>query len=395
MSIKGLICSLIILFTWQAEAQDASIWMELAAKDRDARTALATQGFDIVSVEKDRVIVLGGEKELAKASRLGIVLARYTAGLSPFDFPTGDEKFTTYAELTASLQTLAKQNPNLVQLSSLGKTYEGRELWMVRLSAKAPGTAGLPASMLLGGHHAREHVAIDVPLRILQYLVQEYTNQNPRVVSMLTSVEVFVIPMVNPDGAEYDIATGSYRYWRKNRRPNSDGTFGVDLNRNYAFGFGGEGSSDQTSSEIYHGPSAFSEPETQMVRDFIGSHTNIRTLLTYHTFSELVMWPWGGSDDDIPDVKDRTAFETMGKAMAQMNGYTAEKSSALYIATGDLCDWAYAQHGIFAYTFEMDPVSQWDGGFYPGEAQLDVIFNKNIAPTLYLIDAAVDPYSAK
>ena len=117
MNIKGLIGSLIILFSWQTQAQDAPIWMEIAAHDRDARTALASQGFDIVAVEKDRVIVLGGEKERARAARGGLLLAQYAAGLSPFDFPTADEQFTTYAELTTGLKALAQQNPNLLQLS--------------------------------------------------------------------------------------------------------------------------------------------------------------------------------------------------------------------------------------------------------------------------------------
>lgn len=377
-----------ILVAPAAWSQEATVWMELKAHNKYERTELVNQGFDIVSTQEDRVIVLGSEQDLKRATKMGIVLARYSVGLSPFDFPTKDEKFTNYQEMTSGLKSIANYYPNLVQLMSIGKTYENRDIWAVRVSAAAQGAA-VPGAILMGGHHAREHVSIEVPLRALKYLVDGYNQQIPRIVSLLNNVEVFIVPMVNPDGAEFDIASGKYQMWRKNRKPNGDGSFGVDLNRNYGFGWGGGGASTSTKDETYRGPQAFSENETSILRNFIESHLNIRTLLSYHTFSKLVLWPWGHLDTEIENADDLKLFKTMGTAMAKMNGYQPMQSSDLYVASGDTCDWAYGEHRIFAFTFELDPSSMWEGGFYPGQGVLDAVFNNNIEPTLYLLEAAL------
>lgn len=389
--MKSSVFLLLSLFSWASMAGEASYWLEIKADNKQERSELARQGFDIVSVEEDRVIVLGDQNDYAKALQQGLLLERYSVGLSPFDFPTKDEKFHNYQELTQKLHQTAADYPHVVQLASLGKTLENRDVWVMRVSAKAP-NSGLPASILMGGHHAREHVSVEMPLRLLDYLVQEFEKKNPRIVSLLNAYEVFIVPVVNPDGKEYDIASGSYRHWRKNRRPNGGSSFGVDLNRNYGFGWGGGGASTSPNDDTFRGPSAFSEKETSMIKNFVEAHPQITTLLSFHTFSQLVLWPWGHQDGGISNARDRQVFETMGKRMAQWNGYRPMQSSGLYIASGDTCDWAYGEHGIFAFTFELDPSSIFGGGFYPGQGVLDSVFNKNLEPSLYLIESSDNPY---
>ena len=200
--------------------------------------------------------------------------------------------------------------------------------------------------------------------------------------------------MVNPDGVEYDIEGGKYHMHRKNMAKNADGSTGVDLNRNYGWGWGGGGASPNPDDDTYRGPAAFSEPESKAVRDFVNARPNLKVLLSYHTFSELILYPWGGSNDQIPDAPARTAFQTMAGEMAKMTGYTPEQSSDLYIATGDTCDWAWGEKGIFAFTFELTPKSMWDGGFYPGAGVVQRVFQANIRPALYLIDLSDDPLRA-
>ncbi|TPW19078.1 MAG: cpt [Elusimicrobia bacterium] len=121
-------------------------------------------------------------------------------------------------------------------------------------------------------------------------------------------------------------------------RKNADGSTGVDLNRNYDFRFGGEGASDSPGSDTYHGPSAFSEPESRAVRDFVNALPNLKMMVSYHTFSELILYPWGGVDEPIPDTRALTAFKAMAAKMAQWTGYRPQQSSDLYVATGDTCD---------------------------------------------------------
>ncbi len=388
--MQRFFCVLISIFVIPAVAHADMYWLELRAKTVEERTALANQGYDIVSVEADRVVALASEEMLTQANASGLLLARYKELLSPFDFPSNDQKFHNYEEISVKLNSLAQNNPSLVTLSSLGQSVEGRTVHSVRISV-AP--QGAPAAVFMGGHHAREHVSVEVPLRLAEYLVNEYNQKNPRIVAMLNSFEVHIIPVVNPDGKEFDISGGNYKHWRKNRSRNSSGNnYGVDLNRNYGYGWGGAGASSSSSSDTYRGPAAFSEPETVAIKNFLESHSNITTLLSYHTFSKLVLWPWGHVSGEVNNADDLAVFKKAGQKMAQWNGYKPMKSGDLYLASGDTCDWAYGELGIFAFTFELDPENYFQGGFYPGQGVLDSVFQKNLEPALYMIELSDNPY---
>lgn len=388
--VQKFIGVLLFVFTYPLSANADLYWLELKAATLSERTALANQGYDIVSVESDRVVALVDETKLAQAHASGLLLARYKELLSPFDFPSKDQDFHNFAELTTKLETLAQNNPSIVTLSSIGQSVEGRDLWSVRISNLSEGA---PAAVFMGGHHAREHVSVEIPLRLAEYLVSEYNKKNPRIVSLLNTFEVHIIPAVNPDGKEFDISTGTYKHWRKNRARNATGNnYGVDLNRNYGFGWGGAGASGSSYDDTYRGPAAFSEPETQAVKKFIESHENVTTLLSYHTFSKLVLWPWGHLEGEVSNKDDLTVFKRAGEKMAKWNGYKPMKSGDLYLASGDTCDWAYGERGIFAFTFELDPENYFQGGFYPGQGVLDSVFQKNLEPALYLIELSDNPY---
>jgi carboxypeptidase T len=311
-----------------------------------------------------------------------------------FDFPVGDARFHNYTELTAELQALQNRNADIARVHSIGKSTEGRDIWAIHLNTSTAdleaASSNKPGVIFMGNHHAREHVSLEVPLMLVQYLLDH--RRDARVASLLDSRDIWVVPMVNPDGVEFDISTGKYKWWRKNRRDNGNGTYGVDLNRNYSYGWGTGGSSKDTSSDIYMGPTPFSEPETQVIKRFVESHLNAKMLLSFHTFSELILYPWGGKYDPVPNQRDHEVFVKMAKTMAKWNRYTPEQASELYIASGDTTDWAYGEHGIFAFTFELSPSDMMDGGFYPGAGAIDRIFNDNLQPCLYMMDVADDPY---
>jgi carboxypeptidase T len=238
----------------------------------------------------------------------------------------------------------------------------------------------------MGNHHAREHLSLEIPLMLIHFLLNN--REDPKIKNLLETRDLWFVPMVNPDGAEFDIATGKYKWWRKNRRNNGDGSFGVDLNRNYGFKWGTGGSDTDTSSDVYMGKEPFSEPETQTIRDFVEAHLNAKVLLTFHTYSELVLYPWGNTYDDVGNAKDLAVFKKMATTMAAWNRYKPQQSSDLYIASGDTTDWAYGTHGIFAFTFELSPRDMSGGGFYPGAKVIEGVFQKNIEPALYLIESA-------
>lgn len=374
-------------------------WMKIRAKDKFERSVIA----NIVGIEnttEDYVVAFGGDTELKQIQKLGWLMSYSNladeALLSGKDFPVKDSAFHNYAEMTAELTKLANENPTLVTMGSIGKSTEGRETWVLRLGSDQAHASEKPAVIYMGGHHAREHLSMEMPLMLAQYLVEQYKAGNERIVGLMNNRDIHIIPMVNPDGAEYDIQDGSYKMWRKNRSRNANGTFGTDLNRNYSYKWGTGGSSTNPNSDTYMGTKPFSEPETINIKNYVEANTNITTLLSFHTYSQLILYPWGHKYDGVENTKDAKVFETMAKKMAEWNKYTPQQASDLYIASGDTTDWAYGEHKIFAFTFELDPSQAsggfGGGGFYPGAGVIQPVFNKNIEPALYLMEYADNPY---
>ncbi len=321
-------------------------------------------------------------RALARAQAAGLTVIskdRVSDKVSTLGFPAEDTAYHTYAQTVAELKSLAGKAPGLASLFSIGKTTQGRDIWALRLCADAKGDAPskLPGAFFVGEHHAREHLSNEVPLALAGKLVDG--RNDPEIKRLLATRDIVIIPTLNADGAEYDVEGDKYHMHRKNMRDNGDGSFGVDLNRNYGWGWGGGGASTDTGDETYRGASAFSEPETQAVKAYIDAHSNIKVLLTYHTFSELVLYPWGHTNDPIDDADALKAYKAMADEMGRMTGYTPEQSSALYIASGDLTDWSWGEHKIYSFTFEMTPKSMWDGGFYPGTAAIAKSVQPNLA----------------
>ena len=222
-----------------------------------------------------------------------------------------------------------------------------------------------PAVLFMALHHAREHLTVEMALEIIRLFTEGY-GSDPALTNLVNTREIWVLPNINPDGGEYDIATGVYQWWRKNRRDNSDGTFGVDLNRNYGYRWGGPGSSGSPGDDTYRGPNAFSEPETQAVRDFVEAHPDITAAITFHTYAELILYPYGYTYDDLPpdmSLDDLRTFRKLASDMAATNGYVPQQASDLYTTSGDTVDWLYGAQGIFGFTFEMYP--RGAPGFYP------------------------------
>ena len=202
--------------------------------------------------------------------------------------------------------------------------------------------------------------------------------------------------MLNPDGHEYSRTTN--RLWRKNRRDNGDGTFGVDINRNYGYMWGGLGSSGDTSSNVYRGPYTFSEPETQALRDLV-SNNEFGILLTYHSYGQLITIPWGYTNDPAPD---ESLFRMMAQEMSELiravYGSDYEVVQNTYIA-GDLKDWAYGTLGILPFCIELRPASLQEGGHVLPEDQILPTFQETLPAAIYLIETSImsviDPATAQ
>lgn len=378
-------------------------WVHLEAPTQEQRSQLANL-IHIDQVVEDSVYSVVSEDELKALKQQLPEMLKQSHLISEQDldryqqlqgeeFPKGEEAFTTYDEMETELRSWATNYPDFVELMSIGKSLEGRDLWAVKIGPKdLPPSSMIPAILFTGAHHAREHLSTEVPLKLGRMLVTSY-GTNPEVTRLIENRQIYIVPMVNPDGAMWDIVGQRYKLWRKNRRGTGKTIHGVDLNRNYGFHWNTGGSSGDPGSEVYHGPSPFSEPETIAIKSFVESIPNLRILLTFHTFSELILYPWGHSNDPVTG-KDGEVFKQMAQTMSKWNGYTPKQSSGLYIASGDTCDWAYGERQIFCFTFELSPRNAWGPtGFYPGAKAIEPTYQANVRPALYLIDLAADPYS--
>jgi carboxypeptidase T len=379
------------------ESIDVHIYRVSKVYTREDRTAVAQTGAAIEEIGPDYVIIRATEQEAALVDALGYPVNQL---LQADDFPPADGAYHNYAEMTAEIQAVAAAHPEIVSNFSIGQSYEGREMWAAKISDNVMVDEDEPEVLFLGLHHAREHLTVEMTLYILNLLAGQY-GTDAQITDLVNNREVYIVFNTNPDGGEYDIATGSYRSWRKNRQPNSGSLYvGTDLNRNYGYKWGCcGGSSSFPSSETYRGSAAFSTPEMARMRDFINSRVvggkqQIKTSISFHTYAELVLWPYGYTYTDVPSdmtQDDQAVFVAMGQYMAGTNGYTAQQASDLYITDGTYDDWAYGVHKIFAYTFEMYPISS-NPGFYPPASVIPQETSRNDAAVRYIMQQADCPY---
>ena len=371
----------------------------------EERSSIAETGAAIWEVGHDYVLVEATADEKAKIEKK---LNKKIAEPSPdqaviLAFPSADSAYHDYAEMVAELQQAATDHPLIFSLFSIGTSYEGRTIWAGKISDNVATDEAEPEVLFTHHQHAREHLTVEMALYTLRMLTDEY-GVDSQITNLVNSREIWMVFDMNPDGGEYDIATGSYRSWRKNRQPNPGSAYiGTDLNRNWSYRWGCcGGSSGTTSSETYRGASAFSAPETQVVRDFVNSRVlngkqQITVAIDFHTYQELVLWPYGYTTTDIPadmTLDDHDAMVAMGQAMAATNGYTPEQASDLYITDGSINDWLYGVHRIMNYTFEMYPRTSSQGGFYPPDEVIPGETSRNRAAVLYLLEQADCPYDA-
>ncbi|WBB56092.1 M14 family zinc carboxypeptidase [Verrucosispora sp. WMMD573] len=385
----------------------------LGPKTLADRNAVARTGAAIDYSEHGVLHVSATRAEAAAITRLGFRLEAIAAlptdrgqadgDVGVLGFPSADSNYHDYPEMIAAVNKVVADHPTIARKISIGSSYEGRDLVAVKISDNVATDENEPEILFNAQQHAREHLTVEMAIYLLNLFTDNYGSDS-RITSLVNGREIWVVPSVNPDGSEYDIATGSYRSWRKNRQPNSGSSYvGTDLNRNWSYNFGCcGGSSGSTSSDTYRGPSAFSAPETQALRNFVNSRVvggvqQIKANIDFHTYSELVLWPYGYTyNNTAPGMSadQYNTFATIGQQMAATNGFTPQQSSDLYITDGSSIDWMWATHGIWAYTFELYPGSASGGGFYPPDEVIPQQTSRNREAVLILSEYADCPYRA-
>lgn len=416
-------------------------------------------------------------------------------------------KYHSYESMSMELQSIANEYPDIAVLYDLtsftryGKTWYGRSVWGMKISDNpSVDEQDEPKIVILGAHHAREWMSYEVPLYFLNFLIDNYQkpptdNDNDgklnedeidgkdndddgiidedwseaRISWIVDNREIWIVPMVNPDGVAYDLTISNEGDtnggWRKNLRDNNgDGEFdpaydGVDVNRNYPYmwsknddlgtldedGVTVHVDSRNPSSDTYHGPEdnydddgdavipidifdnplkqnqyiddhtdedpydfrdndndgkidedkdgGFSEPETMAIeelmkrldsdKDYTNRHSDVSIGISYHSYSQLVIWPWGYTTDKAPHD---ALLSHIGTNMAQFNGYQPMKSTDLYATSGDLDDWMYGSMGVLQFTVELN--SGEEGGFHPPASLIYNTSHQNVGVNIYAAEIA-------
>jgi len=208
------------------------------------------------------------------------------------------QQYTSYGECVDFFKSAQKTNPNLFKVKSIGKTWENRDIIAVTITKNVKTHRQKPALFYTGTIHAREWIGIELSLSFAKYIL-EHIDYDPQLNAILKRTTLYMVPCANPDGFEY--SRNHFSFWRKNRRRNSDGSFGVDLNRNFEIGFL---QNKDTTSNVYSGPAPFSEPETRALRDFVLDYKNITIALDYHSQGNVFFPAHNFIHEDAVDAVD-------------------------------------------------------------------------------------------
>ncbi len=387
-----LVLTVLPLVTGAGASGESGEIVSVASRDFVVR-GLARKGLDLLAQKDGRVYIVLAPGDLAVLNAAGVPFVdeteRFFAIRQSETAVAGDINgaYHSYPELETALRTMASAHPDLATLHEAGVSLENRKIYALQIGSNITmSPVAKPGLLLVGCHHAREWISVEVPLLFGQYLLDNYAL-NAAVKSLVDGSDIWIVPMVNPDGLEYTIHT--YRYWRKNRRANPDGSFGVDINRNYTYewGYDNVGSSSTPAADDYRGPAPLSEPETQAVRRLFLSY-NFRAVISFHSFGQEILYPWGYADIPAPtDAALQSLAQQMAVLIAGVHGsvYTFGRGGAiLYVTNGELTDYTYSVSGIPSYTIELPPVDVLHGGFFNSEADINAVFSENLPAILFL-----------
>ncbi|XP_006861200.1 PREDICTED: carboxypeptidase A1 [Chrysochloris asiatica] len=283
---------------------------------------------------------------------------------------TDDFNYATYhnlEEIYGFMDMLVAENPQLVSKIQIGNSYEGRPIYVLKFST---GGNNRPAFWIDTGIHSREWVTQASGVWFAKKIVSDY-QVDDRLTDFLNNMDIFLEIVTNPDGFAFTHSTN--RLWRKTRSPSPGSScVGVDPNRNWDAGFGMAGASNNPCTETYHGRFANSEPEVKSIVDFVTAHGNIKAFISIHSYSQLLLYPFGYKTDP---ARDQSELDQLAKsavtALASLYGTSYKYGSiihTIYRASGGTIDWTYNQGIKYSFTFELRDTGRY--GFLLPAAQI-------------------------
>ncbi|XP_075326637.1 carboxypeptidase A1-like [Odontesthes bonariensis] len=296
-----------------------------------------------IMIEDLQVLLDDEQKEMRSAAHVA-----EPSNTDSFDY----SRYHTLSEIYSFQNMLVAENQVIVSKIVIGRSYQGHPLNVLKFST---GGTNRPAIWIDTGIHSREWVTQASGTWFAKKLVTDY-GRDPALTAILDKMDIFLEIVTNPDGYYYTHT--SNRLWRKTRKPNPGSScVGVDLNRNWNAGFGGPGASSDPCSDTYHGPRAHSESEVESIVDFVKSHGNIKAFISIHSYSQMLLYPYGYTSSPAKDQAELNKVAQKAITdLASMYGTRYRFGSiinTIYQASGGTVDWTYNQGIKYSYTFEL------------------------------------------
>jgi carboxypeptidase T len=357
-----------------ADAVAIDVWSEQRGPDVPLDIVVTTDGLSRLDAANVKWQVLVPDIDAAAAAETERL--RRPRATRPADW---FGEYHDYSEISARLRELAAVAPDRATVQAIGGSIEGRPLWALRIGGDDRGKTRM---LVDSTQHAREWLAAMATTCVADRLVRQY-GEDPAVRDFVDRTELWVVPVVNPDGYQYSWSAD--RYWRKNRH----GRYGVDLNRNFSVAWGGHGSSRDERAETYRGEYAFSEPETRALRDLV-KREGVALHIDFHTYSQLVLFPWNYTSTPADD-RDRLAAigDRIVSSMfaTHEQRYKLMQGVELYPSAGTMSDWMYGDAKAQSFTIELRPAG-WPGsgrgGFVAPPEQIRPTCDEALAAVLEL-----------
>ncbi len=310
-----------------------------------------------------------------------------------------NDGFHSFPEIISKMRSAAENNSDIAVMYDLGELYtngdgstktslEGRHFYAMKITDNPEiDEPEEPDILYVGMHHAREWMTTEMMVWLMEHILADY-GTNDTITDIVDTREIWLFPVLNPDGFVYSETDD--RTWRKNRRDNGDGTFGVDPNRNYGYkwGYDNIGSDPNPGDETYRGPAPFSEPCTQVMRDF-ALDIGFEMAISFHTYQEVMLWPPAYKREHAPHYP---FFKELGRRMAEHNGYDYGDvaDGILYTVNGGFDDFMYFNTSCLSFTYEMNGLAQ--GGFYVNSSYIVPTCTMNYEAALELAKAPANLY---
>lgn len=350
------------MFLLAVSAGARTMWVRVYYDSEEARTQLLANDFDLLtgSAQNRYFEFFLDEKTTYDLQAQGYIVDILHPDITTFLNETYGNlrinfgEYYTYDEMVQEIETISALYPALTHLTSIGQTWQGRDIWAVKISDNASVTETEPRVLISGAHHAREPIGCSIAIDNMYWLLDNY-GTNDTATAIVNNSETWFVPVVNPDGYVFNETYDDPWGWRKNCRDNNNSGQmepefdGVDPNRNYGYmwGYNNVGSSPDPTHGAYRGPEAFSEPETQAMRELCDSAEFVYAM-NYHAYGEILLVPWSYIDSWVPSP-DSEEYYAMAESMTIYIGvpnnyvFGTGMGTLGYEANGTSDDWLYGE----------------------------------------------------